>query len=113
MTQVVKLEAQGPYELASGVLMRPLFGDAAMLNLVDVEANAVVPLHSHEHEQLGYVVSGEVTMTIDGVDHRLGPGDAYQIPGEVEHGARAGAAGCRVLDIFQPVREEYRALTSR
>ncbi len=35
---------------------------------------------------------------------------AYQIPGGIEHSARVGSEGCRVLDIFQPVREDYRKL---
>jgi hypothetical protein len=46
-------------------------------------------------------------MTIDGVDHPLSPDECYQIPGGIEHGATAGPEGCRVLDIFQPVREDY------
>jgi quercetin dioxygenase-like cupin family protein len=111
MTQVQKpLTQAGPHDLADGVRMYPLFGDAVQLNLVDLAADALVPLHSHPHEQLGYVVEGEVTMTIGGVDYPLGPGDAYQIPGEIEHSARAGSAGCRVLDVFHPVREDYRQI---
>ena len=110
MTIVVKLTESGPYDLAPGVLMFPLFGEGAQLNLVDLDPNAVVALHSHPHEQLGYVISGEITMTIGGVEYPLGPEDAYEIPGGVEHGARAGGAGCRVLDVFQPVREDYRKL---
>jgi quercetin dioxygenase-like cupin family protein len=90
--------------------MHPLFGDAAMIDLVDLDPGAVVPVHRHEHEQLGIVLSGEITMTIDGVEHVLGPDHAYQIPGGVEHGAQAGRDGCRVIDVFQPVREDYRRL---
>lgn len=110
MAKVVRLTEQGPHELAEGVRMFPLFGDAAMLNVVDLEPNAVVPLHQHEHEQLGLVLSGEIMMTIAGSDHVCTPEIAYQIPGRVEHGGRAGPEGCRVLDVFVPVREDYRAL---
>lgn len=110
MPQVVKLGEVGPYEIAPGVQMHPLFGEGAMLSLVELLPDAVVPVHEHEHEQLGIVLSGEITMTIDGVDHPLRPDDAYQIPGGVPHGARAGASGCRVLDVFRPVREDYRRL---
>ena len=97
-------------EVAGGVQIKALFGDAAMLNLVELEPGCAVPLHSHPHEQLGYVVSGEIVMTIAGVDHRLGPGQAYTIPGDVEHAGAAGAEGCAVLDFFHPIREDYRAL---
>lgn len=110
MTEVVKLTEAAPLELAAGVRAYALFGEGAMLNLVDLDPDAVVALHSHPHEQLGLVVSGEITMTIDGTDYPLGPDDAYTVPGGVVHGARAGRDGCRVVDVFRPVREDYRKL---
>ena len=113
MTVVLKLTESGPYDVAPGVRMFPLFGEGAQLNLVDLDPDAVVALHGHPHEQLGYVISGEITMTIGGVDHLLRPEDAYEIPGGVEHSAQAGSAGCRVLDVFQPVREDYRKLAEK
>jgi quercetin dioxygenase-like cupin family protein len=112
MTTVVALTGEGSHELAPGVRMFPLFGEAAMLNVVDLDPNAVVPLHRHPHEQLGLVLAGEITMTIDGADYLCRPNDAYVIPGDVEHGARAGREGCRVIDVFVPVREDYRALVA-
>jgi unsaturated pyranuronate lyase len=110
VAEILKLTEAPALELAPGVRAHALFGEGAMLNLVDLESDAVVALHSHPHEQLGIVLSGEITMTIDGVDHRLVADDAYAIPGDVVHGARAGAAGCRVLDVFRPIREDYRKL---
>lgn len=95
-------------ELTPGVVGHPLFGQGAMLNLLDIEPGAGVPLHSHPHEQLGLVISGELILTTEGTEHRLGPMDAYQLDGNLEHAARAGDGGCRVLDIFQPVREDFR-----
>jgi quercetin dioxygenase-like cupin family protein len=109
VSQVVRLaEAEG-VELAPGVRMRPLFGEGAMLNLLDFDANALVPKHSHPHEQLGLVLAGELVLEIAGVEHRLGAGDAYQIPSGVEHAARTEDSSARCLDVFQPVREDYRA----
>jgi quercetin dioxygenase-like cupin family protein len=110
MAFVGRLTEIGPYELAAGVRMYPLFGENAMLNVVDLEPGAVVPLHRHPHEQLGIVLTGRITMTIDGVEHPLAPEDAYAIPGGVEHGGVAGPEGCRVIDVFQPAREDYRRL---
>ena len=109
MTNVADL-AGGPWlELAPGVRMSPLFGDGAMLNLLDFEPGASVAEHSHPHEQLGLVVDGELLLTIDGTEHRLRAGHGYQIPGGVAHAARTeDDMRCRVLDVFQPVREDYR-----
>jgi quercetin dioxygenase-like cupin family protein len=95
-----------PIELAPGVYGRPLFGQGAMLNLVTLEPGAGVPTHSHPHEQLGHVLKGELELTVDGEPHVLGPGEAFQIPGGVEHSARS-ERGCLVMDVFQPVREDY------
>ncbi len=100
------------FEPAPGVTMRPLFGDGAMLNWIEMEPGAVVPLHSHPHEQLGYVVRGQITMTIDGVDYVMRPDDGYTLPGGLEHGAVAGPEGCLVIDVFAPVREDYRERVS-
>jgi quercetin dioxygenase-like cupin family protein len=108
MTEIASLRAQPPLELAPGVRAYALFGQAAMLNLVDVEPNGAVGLHRHPHEQLGIVLAGTITMTIDGTDHVLRVDDAYAIPGDVEHAAKAGPEGCTVLDVFHPVREDYR-----
>jgi quercetin dioxygenase-like cupin family protein len=110
VAQARPITESGPFELAPGVRMFPLFGDGAMLMLVELEPGAVVPSHSHPHEQLGLVLSGTITFDIGGAKHELGPDGAYRVPGGVEHGAVAGPAGCRVVDIFQPVREDYRTL---
>lgn len=107
---VVGLRAADPLELAPGVTMRPLFGEGAMLNLLEFDPGARVPVHDHPHEQLGYVIEGELALEIDGVEHRLGPGDAYRIAGGTPHAAWADGA-CVVLDVFQPVREDYRQRT--
>jgi quercetin dioxygenase-like cupin family protein len=104
---VVRLADIARFELAPGVWARPLFGDGAMLNLVELEPGAGVPVHSHSHEQLGHVLEGELELTIAGEQHVLAPGDAFQIPSGVEHAARS-ERGCVVMDVFQPVREEYR-----
>jgi quercetin dioxygenase-like cupin family protein len=99
--------AQG-FPLAAGVSARPLFGDRAMINLVELEPHAVVPLHSHPHEQLGVILRGSMKLVVACTDHVLEEMDAYTLPGDIEHGAIAGPDGALVLDVFQPVREDYR-----
>ena len=113
MKQFLDLTSAKSFEPMPGVVMRPIIGDQAMVNLIYMEPGAVVPLHSHPHEQLGYVVEGEIVFTVEGEEHVLQPGDAYTLPGGMEHGASAGPAGCRVLDIFHPIREDYRKLAGQ
>lgn len=109
MSQVQDLGSGEGLELAPGIRMSPLFGEGAMLNLLDFEPHASVAKHSHPHEQLGLVIEGELWLQIDGVEHRLSPGHAFQIPGGVPHAAWTEGSRCRVVDVFQPVREDYRA----
>jgi unsaturated pyranuronate lyase len=105
--QFVKLDAVRAFELAAGVTGQPLFGGGAMLNLIRFEPGAVVPLHSHPHEQLGIVLEGMQALVVEGVAHELGPLEAYALPGGVEHSAYCGPEGSLVLDVFTPVREDY------
>lgn len=94
---------------APGITMRPLSGERVMLCWVDLVPDAVLPAHSHPHEQGGAVLEGELVLTVAGETRRLGPGDGFVIPGGVEHSAVAGSAGARTLDVFTPPRDEYRA----
>jgi quercetin dioxygenase-like cupin family protein len=107
VSQVLGLRSSRPYELAPGVSMRPLFGEGAMLNLVEFEPGARVAEHEHPHEQLGYLIEGDLVFVIAGVEHRLQPGDAFAIQGGDAHAAWS-EGGCLVLDVFQPVREDFR-----
>ena len=96
------------FELAAGVKGRPLFGEGAMLNLIEFEPGSTVPLHNHEHEQLGFVLQGTQVLIVDGKEHAMGPMQGYVLPGGVEHSAYCGPEGALVLDVFRPVREDYR-----
>jgi quercetin dioxygenase-like cupin family protein len=106
--QFIRFDDVVAFELAAGVSGRPLFGENAMINLIEFEPGAVVPLHSHPHEQLGIVLRGVQVLVVDGVEHPLGPMEGYVLPGGVEHSAQCGPAGATVVDVFHPVREDYR-----
>ena len=47
-------------ELAPGVTLRTMWGDKIMMSMVEIAPNAVVPTHSHPHEQAGIVLQGRV-----------------------------------------------------
>jgi quercetin dioxygenase-like cupin family protein len=104
----VRLDGIRSFELVEGVTGQPLFGTDAMLNLIRFEPGATVPLHSHPHEQLGIVLEGMQALVVDGIAHELGPLEAYVLPGGVKHSAYCGPDGALVLDVFTPVREDYR-----
>ncbi len=101
------LENREAKEIAPSVHIRTFWGNEMLLSNADLDANAVVPIHSHPHEQAGVVISGRIELTIGGETHWLKAGDTYIIPGGVEHGAKTGDAPARALDIFSPVRDDY------
>jgi quercetin dioxygenase-like cupin family protein len=106
--QFISFQSAGAFRLTDGVTAKALFGEGAMLNLVELEPNAVVARHSHPHEQLGMILRGSMTLEVEGADHVLEEMDAYTLPGGVEHEGVAGPEGALVLDVFRPVREDYR-----
>lgn len=73
----------------------------------DVEQGASLPEHAHHHEQVTMVLEGTFEMTIGGETRRLGPGDVAVIGRNVTHSGTA-LTPCRITDIFQPIREDYR-----
>ena len=106
--QFIRFEDVAAFTLVEGVEGRPLFGDGAMLNVIEFSPGATVPAHSHPHEQLGIVLRGMQALVVDGVARELGPMEGYVLPGHVEHSAYCGPEGATVIDIFCPVREDYR-----
>ena len=72
-----------------------------------IDEGAEVPEHAHPHEQVVNVLEGELALTVGGTEHVLHPGDVMAIPGGVRHAARA-LGPSYVLDVFAPVRDDYR-----
>lgn len=72
-----------------------------------MEPGWVGAAHSHPHEQLIYILSGEIALTVDGSTYVLHAGDSVMVPGDVVHQASA-AVESEVLDVFTPAREDYR-----
>ena len=95
-------------QLAPGILARTFWGEQMLAAVVDLEPQTELPKHSHPHEQLGIVIRGEIEFDVAGQIQRLGPGEVYVIPGGVEHSARTFSEAVQVLDVFSPVRTEYK-----
>ena len=101
------LEARESKELAPGVFAKTFWGKNMLVSMVEIQPGGIVPDHSHPHEQTGVVITGEVTLVVDGREEILKPGQPYIIPGGVEHRAIAHAGTVTLIDVFSPVREDY------
>ena len=81
-------------------------GQSMMICEFTFEAHVEIPVHSHPHEQVGYVAKGRVEMTIDGKKYELCKGDSYSAPSNVPHGALT-LEPTVIIDTFCPPREDY------
>lgn len=72
-----------------------------------VDEGAVMPEHSHKHEQVAHVLKGKFELSVDGQTELLEPGIVVVIPPDVKHGGRAITA-CELLDVFNPERQDYK-----
>jgi len=94
--------------LAQGVEMKTLSGERVMMAFFRLEPGAVVPEHSHPHEQMGLVLEGEFELVISGEKRVVRKGDVYHVPPEVRHSGTASRSPAQVLDVFVPPREDYK-----
>lgn len=92
---------------APGISMRTLcYGSTTLMTEFRLLHDHTLPMHSHPHEQTGYLVSGHINLTIGGEAHDVVPGDSWCIAGGVEHGAEVLEDSVAV-EVFSPVREDY------
>ena len=96
------------HRIFPGVSIRTTAGEALMLSVVDLEPDSIVPEHAHPHEQMGILISGRLEFTVGGITRVLGPGDIWRIPGDVPHRVVAVDGPAVALDVFHPIREDYR-----
>lgn len=69
--------------------------------------------HKHPFEQVAIIVQGRVRFHVGDEVYEAGPGSAIRIPGDVMHYAEPlGDEVALNLDIFSPIREDYRHLVA-
>ena len=95
-------------EVLPGVFRKTLAdGENVMICEFTLEKGAQIPVHTHPHEQAGYIASGRARLIIDGVEYELVPGDTYHAAPNVPHGAVILEPSV-IVDSFCPPREDYR-----
>jgi quercetin dioxygenase-like cupin family protein len=81
-------------------------GHREMLAQVYLKRGAVVPMHSHESEQLSYVLQGALKFLVGGESITVREGEVLHIPSWVEHQAEA-LEDTFELDMFSPIRQDW------
>jgi quercetin dioxygenase-like cupin family protein len=97
-----------PINMLPGLVRRTLAQTkSVMLCEFTFDAHVEIPIHTHPHEQVGYIVKGHVEMTINGQKFELKIGDSYSAPSNVPHGAFT-LEPTIIVDAFSPLREDYK-----
>lgn len=73
----------------------------------EIAKGSPVPTHSHVHEQVVNMLDGKFELTVSGQTYVLSSGSVFVIPSNAVHTGMA-LTDCRILDVFCPVREDYR-----
>jgi quercetin dioxygenase-like cupin family protein len=83
------------------------YGGSLMLVQFNFDAGVTSLSHSHPHEQVGYVVSGEIDFVLEGrATTRLRAGGSYYVPPNVRHNIVTHATTV-LIDAFTPVRQDF------
>jgi quercetin dioxygenase-like cupin family protein len=98
----------GHHVIFGNIPITTLAGDHMQLSLVEIPLDGVVEWHAHANEQMGAVISGRGLFQVGDESKELGPGDIYHIPGGVRHRVTPVGGPVKALDVFYPIRDEYR-----
>ena len=105
----VKISSKNIKEIEplKGIFRKTLvYDDNLMMIKFRLEKGSNLPIHSHPHQQMGYIVEGKLEFIADGNSEILIAGDSYMVKGNVEHGANV-LENSIVIDIFSPKRDDY------
>ena len=81
-------------------------GERAMVSQIYLKRGALVPMHSHESEQVSYVLQGGLKFLVAGEEVTVREGEVLLIPSWLEHQAEA-LEDTFSLDIFSPIRQDW------
>ncbi len=103
----VELSETREREPVPGFRARFIHSDSMTVAYWEIEPGASMPEHSHSHEQIVNLIEGELELMVGDEVRTLVPGLVAIVPPDVAHSGRA-VTMCRLIDVFHPVREDYR-----
>lgn len=102
-----KAQDTGFKQAMPGIKIKTLvYGKNTLLSQFRLDKDHTLPVHTHPHEQTGYLVSGRLKMNIGNDTFEVAPGDSWCVPGDTPHGAEV-LEDALAIEVFSPVREDY------
>lgn len=106
--QIQNLDELVEREVFPGCLGKFVHSENVTFAYWSIRAGALLPKHSHPHEQITHIVEGQYEFKVGDETRLLRPGDVLVIPSNVEHSGRP-LTDCKIIDVFYPVRESYKS----
>lgn len=94
-------------ELVPGADSQLFTSENVMVSWLFMHPNMEFPLHNHPAEQIMIVREGSILQKLGDKEVELKAGDVAIIPSNLMHGGKVGPKGCKVIDIFYPIRKDY------
>ena len=95
-------------EALPGIYRKTLiYNDDLMLCHFILKKNYKVHLHSHNENQIGYVIKGKLRFFNDNEEFMAEEGDSYVFKSNEKHGADI-LEDSEVIDVFNPSRDDYK-----
>jgi len=83
------------------------YGGEIMFTTFNFEKGSAVPLHTHPHEQLTYIVKGKLKFQKKDKEIIVSEGDSIYFAPNEPHGVIEALEESKVLDAFHPQREDF------
>ena len=106
MMKVYKWDDIEKEEMNDLLARRCINGDRMTLAMINLKKGCVVPLHSHENEQMSTVFTGALKFLLDGQEIVVRPGETLRIPPLMPHSAIA-IEDTEEMDVFAPIRQDW------
>lgn len=108
---ILKARGASMVDVKPGVQRRLIHTDHVMMVVIDFNNGPWEqpdPPHSHVHEQITYVVEGEIIFFCQGEkEQRLRSGDMFSVPSGQDHAIQLLSRTAKLIDCFTPLREDF------
>jgi len=93
-------------QITPAISRKFISGERVTVARFELKRGGIVPMHSHDNEQVTFVISGALKFKIENREVVVRGGEVLQIPGAVPHEVEV-VEDALVVDVFSPVRQDW------
>ena len=93
-------------KIKEGIRMCSVYLKNVMLTYFEFEQGQEIPPHEHPHEQITFILEGEMQFRLGDEIKNLKAGEGVTVPSNMKHSVYA-LHPAKVVDAWNPIREDY------